>query len=187
MLFRSPRLKSAGIYISLTYLPSVARSPTHKDLIMTSLSSFVRPFLPKLPSNQISFITSKPVSTPSLPGASQSFSIISRTHIRAPASIAAGTILIPSEWRKLNSYNPRCDVVSNPSDNNEQTAFNSSYLFGPANDGEKGQRMLSVGDEMKFYCNMSLLSLASLLDSDIGSSQQVSMSLTTSPPLNLSK
>ena len=79
----------------------------------------------------------------------------------------AGTILIPSEWRKWNSYIPRCDVVRNLSDDDEETAFYSGYLFGLANDGGKGQRMLSVGDKMKFYCNMDDIPFSELNDSVI--------------------
>lgn len=41
-------------------------------------------------------------------------------------------------------------------DDDDSTAFYSSYLFGPAHDSGKEQRMLSDGDEMKFYCNSEL-------------------------------
>lgn len=126
----------------------------------------VRPFI--VLRSTSSYTTTQRLRSPhhSPAGSSQSFSIIESIHIHDPASVVTAHILIPNEWRKWNTKISRCDVAPSSSSDND-AAFCSSCLFGPAEDGGKQQRWLSVGDEMKFYCSMSLLSLASLRDSDI--------------------
>lgn len=61
--------------------------------------------------------------------------------------------LLPSEWRRWNSHIPRCNVVGDPSDDNEETGiFYSSRLFGTQQEDEgRVQRLLSAGDEMNEF------------------------------------
>ena len=82
-----------------------------------------------------------------------SFSILSRTKINAPSALILDTVLDHARWGEWNTYIPHCDVLSSTSpDTPVATA---------------GNRLLGMGDRMKFYCNMSGLSISDLTPAKI--------------------
>ena len=123
---------------------------------MGTISTFTRPILPEVPTGQRALLTTSPVSTPAYAASQLSFSVISRIHIAAPASLVASVIIDGASWGEWNTFIPSISVTSKCTD-----VTYPPGLTGAAN-GENNKGSLRQGDRFTMFVNMPGAPLQSL-------------------------